>query len=104
MLRRLCQGVLLSIFVLSLVVPAANHPMTPQAASEAPCPNVDMTRHCPDGVNLDCLAGCLAATPALSLTTQLGLAPMPQVVDQPRVLASDTGFHRRLERPPSLSV
>lgn len=104
MMRRLCQGLLLSGILLGLIVPAAGHTLVAQTSSEMPCPDVDMTRHCPDGVSLDCLAGCMVATPALSSTARLSPAALPQWLPLMRVAAPDIGYRRLLERPPSRSV
>lgn len=104
MLRRLCQGLLLSLLVLGLAVPATSHTMADQAVTEAPCPDLDMSRHCLEGVDFDCLAGCLAATPALSFTLQPSPAPWHWVIAQASVVAPDAGYRGLPERPPSHSV
>lgn len=104
MLRRLCQSVLLSLLVLGLAVPASSHAMATPADTAVPCPDMAMQHPCPDGVALDCLAGCLAAAAPLALAVQPWPAALHTVLAPAQVIAPDAGYKRLLERPPSFSV
>lgn len=104
MLRRLCQSVLLSLFVLGLAVPASSHAMATQASTAAPCSDMARQHHCSNGVDLDCLAGCMAATAPLAFAVQPWPAALHRVLAQAQVMAPDAGYRRLLERPPSVSV
>lgn len=109
MLRRLCQSVLLSLFVLGLAVPASSYAMATQAiatqaATAVPCPDMARQHHCSNGVDLDCLAGCMAATAPLAFAVQPWPAALHRVLAQAQVMAPDAGYRRLLERPPSVSV
>ena len=85
-------------------MPASSHSMVTPAVTAAPCPDMAMQHHCPDGVDLDCLAGCIAATAPLAFSIQLWPAPLHTVLAQAQVIAPDAGYRQLLERPPSLSV